>query len=84
MVSAEALNWEPILWVAGVIVTVFFTIISSLLAWIGILYKRGNDKIEIKIDTHQRHLEKHDEEIHDLELSNREILTIIKTKLKIP
>lgn len=82
--ATSGINWEPILWFAGGLGTLFFTVISALLAWIGILYKRGNEKTELIIESHGKHLEKHDEQIHELALSNREQLTLIKHKFKIP
>lgn len=75
MESASEIDWKTILWIAGGIFTFFFGIVSGLLAWIGIMQKEARTTVFHK-------LEKHDEEIHELALQNREVLTIIKHKLK--
>lgn len=76
MEEAAKIDWQTILWVAGGVFTFFFGIITGLLAWIGVMQKEARTSIFVK-------LEKHDEEIHELALQNRETLTIIKHKLKI-
>ena len=81
--AALVINWEPILWAAGIILTVFFSIISGLLVWIGRLYKGTSERIEVRITAHDDHFQKNDAAIHELALSNREILTIMKTRMKI-
>ena len=79
MDEAISINWEPILWVGGV----FMLIISGLLAWIG-ANQREIKRFYIEKNVEQdKRLDEHDEEIHELALQNREVLTIIKHKLKI-
>lgn len=82
MEQASEIDWKTILWIAGGIFTVFFGIISGLLGWIGIMQRETKQTIYLKNVEQDERLEKHDEEIHELALQNREVLTIIKHKLK--
>lgn len=70
---------EVALWVGGI----FLLIISGLLGWIGVMQKETKSAVFKKNDEQDRRLEKHDEEIHELALQGREVLTIIKHKLKL-
>jgi len=75
----EEINWEPILWIGGF----FMAVITGLLTWIGAMSKRAAEKIEVRSDRIEARLTVHDKEIHDIALSNREILTVMKHKFKI-
>jgi len=77
------MNWEQILWISGGLVTFFLSVITGLLAWIGSLNKKAAEKIELRMDGQDTRLAIHDKEIHDIALSNREILTVMKHKFKI-
>ncbi len=75
----EKINWEVMLWIG----TGFMTIISGLLAWIGLMQADTKKLIMQKNVEQDTRLDKHDDEIHELALQSRETLTIIKHKLKI-
>lgn len=75
----ESVDWTPILWLGGITGGA----ITILLTVIGFLLQRIGGRIEIRLDVQDGRLSKHDEEIHELALSSRETLTIIKHKLKI-
>lgn len=79
----DQINWEPILWLAGGVITFFFIVISSLLTWIGFLYKRATEKIEIRMDKQDIREEKQDNRLthHDKEIYD--ILAVMKYKFKI-
>lgn len=73
------------LWIAGA----FMIIISGLLGWIGIMQRETkktiflkNEEQDERLSHHDIKFEEHQAEIHELALQNREVLTIIKHKLK--
>lgn len=65
-------------------------VIIILLSVIAYFVKRGHDQIEIRLTNHDNKFENHEtkfevqqKDIHELELQNRETLTILKHRLKI-
>lgn len=73
------------IWIGGG----FFLIFSGLLTWIGMNQReikrmgaQKNIEQDIRLDKHDEKFEEHQNEIHELALQNREMLTVIKHKLK--
>lgn len=73
------------IWIGGG----FFLIISGLLTWIGANQReikrmgvQKNIEQDGRLDKHDEKFEEHQNEIHELALQNREMLTVIKHKLK--
>lgn len=77
--TINAINLDAILWIGGG----FATVIVLLLGWIAYLQRSINGRLELRMDGQDLRMDKHEDEIHELALSNRETLTIIKHKLKI-
>lgn len=90
MEELNKIDWEPILWIAGGILTFGLSIIISLLGWIGVMHRETKEAIIKKNVEQDERLEKHDdkfekvqEEIHQLALVSKETLTMVKIKNKI-
>lgn len=73
------------IWIGGG----FFLIISGLLTWIAVMQRETkkiafdkNSEQDQRLSNHDIKFDEHQQEIHELALQNREVLTIIKHKLK--
>lgn len=87
----EQVNWEPILWTAGILVTVFLAAITGLLTWIARLLEADKKvmtlelgELKIRQSKSDKKFRKQQKQIYEIRVDMREQVNIIKNKLKIP
>lgn len=73
------MNWEPILWIGGILVT----IIAGELGFIVVLLRKDRDDFVMRLDAHDKKFNEQQSQIFELASNTRETLAIIKTKLKL-
>lgn len=89
MEEASKIDWEPILWGAGGLITFFCTVITGLVTWLVMMYKDDKttsqrDRAEFReiLARHDERILNCNEEIKELAVEIKEIGTQAKASIE--